>query len=81
MKNRVLELFRAGGRQLNEVNLMNNLSLCIFCGVDVVKGGCELHLQLTRGRGNLHASCLATEPRQEVAVRPLNSRTISIPET
>ena len=34
------------------MNLTYDVGLCIFCGVDVVKRGSELCLQLTWRRGN-----------------------------
>lgn len=62
MKNSVLTLCGTGGRQINGVNLMNNLSLCLFCGVDVVKRDYELCLQLTWRRGKSSLPLLTAPP-------------------
>lgn len=66
---------------LNGVNLMNNLGLSIFCGVDVVKRGSELCFQLTWRRGK---SSMPLNPRALTgsgSAVPSNSRRMYIPET
>lgn len=65
---------------LNGVNLMCDLGLYMFFGVDVVKRGSQLCLQLAWRRGNPYLLFSLSALTGSGVTRPSNSR-IYIPET